>query len=148
MKMPDTPSKVLNAPSHVTNTPSQCRRNQVGQPKQQVRQPKQQVGPILIYAVLSRCNFCRKFMHFSGVQFTGQNRQWRTKNYKYEVWSLGCMTYITWPKCHRTAYYMFSWKGWSVLLLDQVHSELSAAGAKQGVRFLQLPNWSPPDNPI
>ena len=34
------------------------------------------------------------------------------------------------------------------LLLVQVPSELSAEGAKQGVRFLQLPNWTPPDNPF
>ena len=26
--------------------------------------------------------------------------------------------------------------------------ELSATGAKRGVRFLQLPDWSPPDNPF
>ena len=54
--------------------------------KQQVRQQKQQVRPILIDAVLSRCNFCRKFKHFSGVQFTGQKMRWRTKmtNLRYE----------------------------------------------------------------
>ena len=34
------------------------------------------------------------------------------------------------------------------LLLDQVPSELSAAGANQGVIFLQLPTWSPPDDPF
>ena len=64
--------------------------------------------------------------------------------------SLGCMsmTCITWPKCHRTAYHMFSWKVWSALLLDQVPSELSAAGAERGVRFLQLRNWSLPDDPF
>ena len=27
-------------------------------------------------------------------------------------------------------------------------SELSAAGAKRGVRRLQLPKWSPPDDPF
>ena len=88
MKIPDTLSQVLNAPSHVTNTPSQCRRSQVRRPKQQRRQPKQQVRPILIYAVLSQCNFCRKFTHFSGIQSTGQKMRWRTKNDKYEVCSL------------------------------------------------------------
>ena len=43
MKIPDTPSQVLNAPSNIKNTPSQCRRHQICQPKQQVRQLKQQV---------------------------------------------------------------------------------------------------------
>ena len=32
-------------------------------------------------------------------------------------------------------------------MLDQVPSKLSAAGAKRGVRFLQLPDWSPPNDP-
>ena len=64
MKIPDTPSQVLNAPSHVTKTPSQCRRHQVCQPKQQVRQPKQQVCPILIYAVLSHGNFVSQIYAF------------------------------------------------------------------------------------
>ena len=36
----------------------------------------------------------------------------------------------------------------SALLLDQVSSELSAAGAKRDVRFLQLPVWLPPDDPF
>ena len=85
MNIQDTSSQVLNAPSHATNTQSQCKRHQVRQPEQQVRQPKQQVRPILIYAILSRCNFCRKFAHFAGVQFTGQKMQWRPKNDKYEV---------------------------------------------------------------
>ena len=26
--------------------------------------------------------FCRKFTHFSGVQFTGQKMRWPTKNYE------------------------------------------------------------------
>ena len=50
MKIPDTPTQVLNARSHVTNTPSQCK-------GQQIRQPKQQVRPIFVYAVLSQGNF-------------------------------------------------------------------------------------------
>ena len=41
MKIPDTPSQVLNTLPHVANTPSQCRRHQI-------RQPKQQVCPISI----------------------------------------------------------------------------------------------------
>ena len=72
MKILDTPSQVLNASSKGTNTPSQCRRHQI--------------CPILIYAVLLQSNLCRKFTHFSGVQFTGQKLRWRTKNDKYEVW--------------------------------------------------------------
>ena len=36
----------------------------------------------------------------------------------------------------------------SALTLAQVPSELSAAGAKRGVRFLQLPEMSPPDDPF
>ena len=103
MKLPGTPSQVLNAPSHVTNTPSQCRTHQVRQPKQQVCQPKQHVRPILIYAVLSRCNFCRKFTHFSGVQFTGQKMRWRTKNNKYQVCPL--VQYIN--ILAKNDYYMF-----------------------------------------
>ena len=75
--------QVLNAPSDITNTPSQSRRHQ--EPKQQVRQPKRQVRSILIYAVLSGCSFCRKFTHFSGVQFTGKKMRWHRKNDKYEV---------------------------------------------------------------
>ena len=51
MKIPDTPSQVLNAPSHATNTSFQCRRHQVRQPKQQVHQPKHQIRPMLIYAI-------------------------------------------------------------------------------------------------
>ena len=58
----------------------------VRQPKKQVRQPKQQVWPISMYAVLSQGNF----MHFSGIQFTGQKMRWRPKNDKYEV----CVTAI------------------------------------------------------
>ena len=60
----DTLSQVLNAPSHATNTKSQCKRHQVRQPKQQVRQPKQRVRPILIDAVLSRCNL-RTFLAYN-----------------------------------------------------------------------------------
>ena len=37
----------------------------------------------------SRCNFYCKFLHFSGIKFTGQKMHWRTKNYKYEVWVRG-----------------------------------------------------------
>ena len=36
----------------------------------------------------------------------------------------------------------------SALTLAQVPSELSAAGAKRGVRFIQLPDMSPPDDPF
>ena len=58
------------------------------------------MGPILILLLLSpalsltllprdsvfwRCYFCRKFTHFSGVQFIGQKTRWRTKNDKYQV---------------------------------------------------------------
>ena len=53
--------------------------------KHQVCQPKQQVRPILTYAVLSQCNFFRKFTHVSGVQFTDKKMRWRTKDDKYEV---------------------------------------------------------------
>ena len=42
----------------------------------------------------------------------------------------------------QTAFYL------PALLLDQVSSELSAAGAKLGVRFLQLADWSPPNDPF
>ena len=70
-------------------------KHKVRQPKYQVRQTKHQVRnfnqkstpkkQILIYAVLSRCNFCRKFTHFSGIQFTGQKMRWRTQNDKYQI---------------------------------------------------------------
>ena len=74
---------------------SQCQRHQSRQPKTQVRQPKHHVRQtkhqvrqlkhrlcnlnqksmtkkqILVYAVLSRGNFCREFTHFFGVPFTG-----------------------------------------------------------------------------
>ena len=86
--------KLLDAPSQILNVIN----NKVRQPKYQVRQTKRQVRnfnqkstpkkQMLIYAVLSRCNFCRKFTHFFGVPFTGLKIWWRTKNDKYEV----CMT--------------------------------------------------------
>ena len=57
MKIPYTPSQVLNPSYHVTNIPSQCRRHQVLQPKQRVRQPKQQIRPILINTFLWRGKF-------------------------------------------------------------------------------------------
>jgi len=72
-------------------------KHKVRQPKYQVRQTKHQMRnliqkstpkkQILIYAVLSRCNFCREFTNFFGVPFTGLKIWWRTKNDKYEVWA-------------------------------------------------------------
>ena len=130
MKIPDTPSQVLNAPSPVSNTPSQCRRHQVCQPKQQVRQPKQKVRPISIYAVLLRCNFCRKFTQFSGVQFTGQEMRWRTKNDKYQVWSgqfhtlaMVLKVFLVWRGAHAINSEEWSWQApaekWSQVSLSK-----------------------------
>ena len=108
-------------PSHVTNSPSQCRtrKHQVRQPKQQVRQQKQQVCPISIYAVLWRCNFCCKFTHFSGVEFTGQKMKGRTKmtNMRYDngffnVIQLHKKThYCSWQQRHQW------WRFWTKILM-------------------------------
>ena len=85
MKIPDTPSQVLNALSRVTITPSQCRRHQVRQPKQQVRQPKQQVRPILIYTVLSQGNFLLQIYALFWRIIYRPKMRWCTKNDKYVV---------------------------------------------------------------
>ena len=85
MKIPNTPSQIPNALSHEAKTPFQFQRHQVHQPKQQVRQPKCHIRSILNHVVFSRGNFCHKFTHFSGIEFSGQNMWWRTKNDKYEV---------------------------------------------------------------
>ena len=71
-------------------------KHQVRQPKYQVRQTKHQVRnfnqkstpkkQILIYAVLSRCNFCRKFTHFFGVPFTGLKSM--VAYQKWQIWGM------------------------------------------------------------
>ena len=44
------------------------------------------LSPILIYAVLSRSNFCREFTHFFGVLFTGLENALVYK--KWQIWGM------------------------------------------------------------
>ena len=84
--------KLLDAPSQILNVIN----NKVRQPKYQVRQTKRQVRnfnqkstpkkQMLIYAVLSRCNFCRKFTHFFGVPFTGLKNM--VAYQKWQIWGM------------------------------------------------------------
>ena len=78
-KTPSTPNKTQSTPTKIPSTPNKT-------PSAQFQSKEYAKKQILIYAVLSRCNFCRKFTHFFGVPFTGLKIWWRTKNDKYEVW--------------------------------------------------------------
>ena len=70
---------------YANQKPSTPTKYRVRQPKYQVRQQKYELRQQKIYAVLSRGNLCRGFMHFFGVLFAGLKIWWRTKNDKYEV---------------------------------------------------------------
>ena len=100
-KTPSTPNKTQSTPtkrpSTPTKTPSTPTKTQVSQQKNQVRQQKDQVRQLkhqlcnlnqksLVYAVLSRGNFCRDFTHFFGVPFTGLKNM--VVYQKWQIWGM------------------------------------------------------------
>ena len=63
-KKPSTPTKTPSTPNKTPSTPTKT-------PTMQSQSKEYDKKQILVYAVLSRGNFCREFTHFFGVPFTG-----------------------------------------------------------------------------
>ena len=76
---PNVPTKTPSMPIKTSNTPTKTPSTPTKTPSTPIKTPTGKwninfiefYSPILIYAVLSRSNFCREFTHFFGGLFTG-----------------------------------------------------------------------------